>query len=134
MVYIDKIVRGYLEKRQERYRIPDTLHAPTPFASLTPVVTGVVIQDQGPESCIVVEGNDLWFCYQLSINGVSVSIPPNIVSGSSIKVVVPESGGLSEVNDGEMITIVIDSHFCERQSVPTIVHKKVIMILIQYLS
>ena len=129
MVYIDKIVRGYLEKRQERYRIPDTLHTPTPFASLTPVVTGVVIHDQGTETCIVVDGNDLWFCYQLIINGVTVSIPPNIVSGSSIKVIVPGSGGLSNVNDGEMITIVIDSHFCERQSVHTTVHKKVIIIL-----
>ena len=127
-IYVEKIIRGYLEKRQEHYKIPDSLRAPSPFASLTPDVTGVVLHDQGPDPCIVVEGINLWFCYYLKINEISISIPPNTTSGTSIRVTIPdgEVSGLSEVSDGDMITIVLDSHFCASQSVNLTIHKKVI--------
>lgn len=52
---------------------------------VTPELDEVQIHHHGNQSAIVIEGRNLWFCYQVSFRGLKVPIPASDISGSSIR-------------------------------------------------
>ena len=126
--YCQKMYRGYLEKDPE-YKIPPLAkRSPDPADDMKPMVTGIKIHEHGSEVALVLEGRNLWFCYQLSINGENTSTPACDISGTSIKLNFDKGSrtSLSSLTDGEEIKVKVHNHFLKSPS-PTVlkVQKKV---------
>ena len=83
--YSSSIFENYLDK-SPKYSFPDVLrHALGDVDESKPSICEVQIHHHGNESAVVMEGSNLWFCYQLSFRGLKLSVPASNISGSSIQ-------------------------------------------------
>ena len=83
--YSNSVFENYLDK-SPKYSFPDALrHALGDVDDSKPSIYEVQIHHHGNESAVVMEGNNLWFCYQLSFRGLKLSVPASDISGSSIQ-------------------------------------------------
>ena len=80
---------------------------------LKPSVTSVELHSHGNELAIVVEGSNLWFCYQVSIGGHTVQTPAHDLSGISIHFNIPKEESKVKVEKGEVM-VVLCSHFSKK--------------------
>jgi len=89
---------------------------------LKPTVTSVELHSHGNELAVVVEGSNLWFCYQISIGGHTVQTPAHDLSGTSIQLNIPMEESKVKVEEGKVM-VVLCSHFSKKplnKEVPTI--------------
>ena len=83
--YSKSIFESYLDK-SPKYSFPEVIrHALGDVDDSKPSVCEVQIHHHGNESAVVMEGSNLWFCYQLSFRGLKLSVPASDISGSSIQ-------------------------------------------------
>ena len=80
---------------------------------LKPTVTSVELHSHGNELAIVVEGSNLWFCYQISIGGHTVQTPAHDLSGTSIQLNIPMEESKVKVEKGEVMAVLC-SHFSKK--------------------
>ena len=84
--FSDDIFVGYLDKHPE-YSIPKSMESVIlgDVEDLKPEIHDIIqIHHHSNQSAIVIEGHNLWFCYQVSFRGHKVLIPASDISGSSI--------------------------------------------------
>jgi hypothetical protein len=83
--YSSSIFENYLDK-SPKYSFPDVQrHALGDVDDSKSCICEVQIHHHGNESAVVMEGSNLWFCYQLSFRGLKLSVPASDISGSSIQ-------------------------------------------------
>ena len=103
--YCQKIFRSFLEKFPEY--IPPSLakQFPTELTMLKPSVTSVELHSHDNELAVVVEGTNLWFCYQISIGGHTVQTPAHDLSGTSIQFNIQREESKVEVEEGKVMVV-----------------------------
>ena len=117
--YSKKIFIGYLD-RDPKYSIPSTpKHAPGEISDLKPNADSMELRRLGSETAIVLEGSNLWFCYQVIIGSHTVKTPARDLSSSSIQFNVQKEDHKIVIEDGK-VKVVIHSHFAKpiKQDVP----------------
>ena len=72
---------------------------------LKPSVTSVELHSHGNELAVVVEGSNLWFCYQVSIGGHTVQTPAHDLSGTSIQFNIQREESKVEVEMGKVMAV-----------------------------
>ena len=74
-------------KRHPEYNLPTSPKAPPPDVDgLKPFLSSVVNHRHGNELAVAIEGSNLWFSYQISLNGTEkISIPGDKSNGTSIQ-------------------------------------------------
>ena len=84
--YSNSIFENYLDK-SPKYSFPNhgLRHALGDVEDSKPSIYEVQIHHHGNESAVVMEGSNLWFCYQLSFRRLKLSVPASDISGSSIQ-------------------------------------------------
>ena len=83
--YSKTIFESYLDKTP-KYTFPEVKQqALGDVDDSKPAIYEVQIHHHGNESAVVMEGSNLWFCYQLSFRGLKLSVPASDISGSSIQ-------------------------------------------------
>ena len=111
--YCQKIFRSFLEKAPE-YTPPSSVkQSLTELTILKPSVTSVELHSHGNELAVVVEGSNLWFCYQISIGGHTVQTPAHDLSGTSIQFNIPKEDSNVEVDKGKVMAVLY-SHFSKK--------------------
>ena len=84
-LYSKNIFDAHLDK-PPKYTFPETpKHAIGDVNDLRPCVSEILIHYHGNESAIVLEGENLWFCYQISFRGHKVPVAAADVSDTSIQ-------------------------------------------------
>jgi len=123
--YCQKIFRSFLEKFPE-YTPPSPAKQPhVELTMLKPSITSVELHSHGNELAIVVEGSNLWFCYQISIGSHTIQTPAHELSGTSIQFNIQREESKIEVVE-EKVGIVVYSHFSKKPLNYTVpVHWKV---------
>ena len=111
--YCQKIFRSYLEKCPGYIFPHSPKQAPTELTMLKPSVTSVEIHSHGNELAVVVEGSNLWFCYQISVDGHTVQTPAHDLSGTSIQFNIQREESKVKVEEGKVM-VVLYSHFSKR--------------------
>ncbi len=107
--YSQKLFRAFLD-RAPKYDLPPlSKHTPGVVDLLRPSIEAVELCNHGSEKAVALEGRNLWFCYQISVGGHSVKIPPQDLSGTSIQFNVPHSKAI--VTDGGFVKVTTQSHF-----------------------
>ena len=103
--YCQKIFRSFLEKFPEY--IPPSLakQFPTELTMLKPSVTSVELHSHDNELAVVVEGSNLWFCYQISIGGHTVQTPAHDLSGTSIQFNIQKEESKVKVEEGKVMAV-----------------------------
>ena len=87
MEYSKDIFECYLDKHP-KYLFPGyKQHAPDDLNNLRPSIEGIQIHHHGNQYAVVVEGKNLWFCYQISFRGQKLPIPASEISGSAIQLI-----------------------------------------------
>ena len=126
--YCQKMFRGYLDKDPE-YKIPPLpKKSPESVESLRPMVSDFKVHEHGSEMALVIEGSNLWFCYQLSVNGESTDTPACDITGTSIKLNLDKDSrtSLSSLTDGQEVKVKVHNHFFKSLSPAVVkVQKKV---------
>lgn len=124
-VYLNKIIRGYLEKG-EKYTIPTSRQMSLPCGKVVPSISNLFLHVQGSDMFLIVEGSNLWFCYQLR-SGKHLSIIPNETNGTFMKFIISNNKVkfFVDITDGQIFHGHLDSYFFEPLPVHTVVHKKV---------
>ena len=85
--YSKDIFECYLDK-QPKYPFPvSKQHALGDLNNLRPSIEGIQIHHHGNQCAVVVEGSNLWFCYQISFRGQKLPIPASEISGSAIQLI-----------------------------------------------
>ena len=108
-MYSKKLFIGFLD-RDPKYRIPSApKYAPGEIDHLKPSIDSVELHHLGSETTIVLEGSNLWFCYQVSIGAQSIETPARDISGSSIQF---NFSHKSITEDGKM-KVVLHSYFAK---------------------
>ncbi len=135
--YCKKLFRGYLDRAPE-YPIPSPGQAPSPVSNIKPVVTGITLHDHGSELALVLEGQNFWFCYRLSICGESFGTPAAKITGTSIKLNIATKDSkhsLSSVTNDQELTAKVFCHFLKAPQEATLkVQKKVCFSLVKHLK
>jgi hypothetical protein len=112
LVYSSCVFENYLDK-SPKYSFPDVLqHALGDVDDSKPSIYEVQIHHHGKESAVVMEGSNLWFCYQLSFRGLKLPVPASDISGSSIQfngVKVPTESTAAISSGKEIVNLL--SHF-----------------------
>ena len=93
-IYHKNILRGYLDKEPECYKIPPfkTSESVQRVKSLLPIITKVELHlhkhPDGKELAVIITGDNLWFCYYVEIYLVSetlkIYISPKDITGKQI--------------------------------------------------
>ena len=124
--YCQKIFRSSLEKFPEYTPPSPTKQSPVELTMLKPSVTSVELHSHGNELAIVAEGNNLWFCYQISIGGHTVQTQAHDLSGTSIQFNVQREESKIKVVE-EKVEVVVCNHFSKKKPPNNIVpvHRKV---------
>ena len=80
---------------------------------LKPSVTSVELHSHGNELAVVVEGSNLWICYQISVGGHTVQTPAHDLSGTSIQFNIQREDSKVKVEEGKVMAVLY-SHFSKR--------------------
>jgi len=111
--YCQKIFRSFLEKIPEYTPPSPSKQSPVELTMLKPSITSVELHSHGNELAIVAEGNNLWFCYQISIGGHTIQTPAHELSGTSIQFNIQREESKIEVEE-EKVVVVVYSHFSKK--------------------
>ena len=117
--YSKKIFIGFLD-RDPKYSMPSApKHAPGEVSDLKPSADSVELRRLGSETAIVLEGSNLWFCYQVIIGIHTVKTLARDRSSSSIQFNVQKENHEIATEDGK-VKVVLHSHFAKpiKQEVP----------------
>ena len=117
--YTKKVFNGFLD-RDPKYSIPSApKHAPGEISDLKSSADSVELSRLGSETAIVLEGSNLWFCYQVTIGTHTVKTPARDPSSSSIRFNVQKENHKIVTEDGK-VKVVLHSHFAKpvKQEVP----------------
>ena len=99
--------------RDPKYSIPSApKHAPGEISDLKPDVESVELCRLGSETAIVLEGSNLWFCYQLIVGTHTVKTPARDLSSSSIQFNFQKENHKIVTEDGK-VKVVLHSHFAK---------------------
>ena len=117
--YSKNMFVGFLD-RDPKYSIPSApKHAPGEISNLKPSADSVELRRLGSETAIVLEGSNLWFCYQVIIDTHTVKTPARDLSSSSIQFNVQKENHKIVTEDGK-VKVVLHNHFAKpvKQEVP----------------
>lgn len=108
LVYIRrKLFHCYLEK-EPNYSLPLVpKHVLREVEDLKPSLEAVNICHHGGETTVVLEGRNLWFCYQTTVGEHHQLLPAQKATASSIQFNLP----LKSVAKGEKVKVSLQSHF-----------------------
>ena len=124
--YSKDMFECYLDK-QPKYLFPGSKQrALSDLNNLRPSVEGIQIHHHGNQCAVVVEGSNLWFCYQISFRGQKSAIPASEISGSAIQLIIDNMSGKIEALSSGREYVTLYNHFKSkaiRQDVD--VHEKV---------
>ena len=86
LVYIQKkLFRAFLEK-EPNYTFPSAQKlAPLIVPNLKPTIEAVKIRHHGDRTSVAVEGENFWFCYNVTVGHHSRRLPSQDITGSSIQ-------------------------------------------------
>ena len=86
IVYIrKKLFRAFLEK-EPNYTFPSAQKlAPPIVPNLKPTIEAVKIRHHGDRTSVAVEGENFWFCYNVTVGHDSRRFPSQDFTGSSIQ-------------------------------------------------
>ena len=106
-----KIFLGILEQ-EPNYTIPPfQKHSPREANLTRPAIEAVELRHHGSETAVVLEGKNLWFCYQIAVGGCTQTIPPDILSASSIQFNISREKKM--VMEGEKVKVALHSYFAK---------------------
>ena len=77
---------------------------------LKPSLEAVNICHHGGETAVVLEGKNLWFCYQTTVGGHHQLLPAQKATASSIQFNLPHKAVVTTVEDGK-VRVSLQSHF-----------------------
>jgi len=120
--YCQKIFQSFLEKLPEYTPPSHPKQSPVELTMLKPSITSVELHSHGNELAIVAEGNNLWFCYQISIGGHIIQTPAHELSGTSIQFNIQREKSKIKVVE-EKVGVSVYSHFSKKplsNSVPVL--------------
>ena len=80
------------------------------MAELKPSVLAVDIGHHGNETAVVLEGENLWFCHQVTVGGHHELLPAQKATASSIQFSIPRKDSAIIVED-EKVKVSLQSHF-----------------------
>ena len=111
LVYIrKKLFRGFLEK-EPNYTFPSGQKlAPPIVPNLKPTIEAVKIRHHGDCTSVAVEGENFWFCYNVTVGHHSRRLPSQDITGSSIQFNGPQHK-TSTATEGGKISVSLQSHF-----------------------
>ena len=97
-----KLFFGYLDKTP-KYSLPSApAHPPGMMVELKPSVRAVDIYRHGNETAVVLEGENLWFCHQVTVGGHHEPLPAQKATAVSIQFNVPHKDGAIKVEAGKV--------------------------------
>lgn len=124
-LYSQKLFLAYLQK-PPKFMIPSLPRVPKPLGIVKPTITSLVLHEHGNEIALAVEGNNLWFCYQMTVGGVHIETPTKkLVSGTSIKFNTEKEHSKLKFSDNENVNVTVYSYFTKPTTNLIIAHKKV---------
>ena len=105
-----KLFRGYLEK-EPNYTFPTAQKlAPPIVPNLKPTIEAVKIRHHGDRTSVAVEGENFWFCYNVTVDCHSRCLPSQEITGSSIQFDGPHHK-TSTVTEDRKVNVSLQSHF-----------------------
>ena len=117
--YQSSIFRCYLEKEPSKFLIPDRSGIVQAVKFLEPNIKGLECHLYPKENVLVVEGDNLWFCYMVFIgeeNEKRISLPAHSISRKSIQV------NYKQTSQDSRDTREYGSYTCERMQVTLLSH------------
>ena len=117
--YSKKVFIGFLD-RDPKYSIPSApRHAPGEISDLKPNADAMELRHLSSETAIILEGTNLWFCYQVIIGTHTMKTPARDLSSSSMQFNVQKENHKIVTEDGK-VKVVLHSHFVKpvKQAVP----------------
>ena len=119
---------GFL-KRPSEYNLPTSRKGPPPDVDgLKPTLSSVVLHRHGDELAVTVEGSNLWFSYQISLQDTEkITIPGDKSNGTSIQYTLNGDQENKIAVEGKVVKVSLHNRFSSKpakEHVP--VHKKVI--------
>jgi len=111
--YCQKIFRSFLEKCPEYTSPSPAKQLPVELTMLKPSITSVELHSHGDELAVVVEGSNLWFCYQISIGSHTIQTPAHDLSGTSIQFNIQREESEIEVVE-EKVWVVVYNYFSKK--------------------
>ena len=129
--YAKKVFRAFLEKSttsEPAYKIPlSPKCVPPELPDLTPSLMSVQLHRHGNELAVVVEGSNLWFSYQIALQGMPrVPIPGRKSSGCEIQFNVKGNDSIA-LEDGKVkeVRVTLHSYFSKPMKVDVPLQHKV---------
>ena len=129
--YAKKVFRAFLEKsttREAVYKIPSSpKYVPLELSDLKPSLTSVQLHRHGNELAVVVEGSNLWFSYQIALQGMPrVPIPGSKSSGCEIQFNIKGDDSIA-LEDGKVkeVRVTLHSYFSKTTKVDVPLQHKV---------
>ena len=125
LVYIrKKLFRGFLEK-EPSYTFPSAQKlAPPIVPNLKPMIEAVKIRHHGDNASVAVEGENFWFCYNVTVGCHSRRLPSQDITGSSIQFDGPQHK-TSTVTEDRKVHVSLQSHFFKNVNQEVQVDEKV---------
>ena len=80
------------------------------MAELKPSIRAIDICHHGNEIAVVLEGENLWFCYQVTAGGHHELLPAQKATAISIRFNIPRKEGAINVESGK-VKVSLQSHF-----------------------
>ena len=125
LVYIrKKLFRGFLEK-EPNYTFPSGQKlAPPLVPNLKPTIEAVKIRHHGDHTSVAAEGENFWFCYNVTVDRHNRRLPSQEITGSSIQFDGPQHK-TSTVTEDRKVPVSLQSHFFKNVNQDVQVDEKV---------
>ena len=128
--YTRKVFRAFLEKSttcEAAYKIPlSPKYIPLELSELKPSLMSVQLHRHGNELAVVVEGSNLWFSYQIALQGMPrVPIPGSKSSGSEIQFNIEGDSITLEYDQMKEVRVTLNSYFSKTTKVDVPLQHKV---------
>ena len=122
------LFHGYLDE-SPKYSLPSSHRPPRVMVELKPSVRSVDICHHGNEIAVVLEGENLWFCHQVTVGGHHELLPAQKATASSIQFNIPRKDGVINV-EGEKVIVSLHSHFFKPNKEAIMVNVEVMIIIL----
>ena len=124
-MYIQKkLFHAFLEK-EPNYTFPSAQKlAPPIVPNLKPTIEAVRIRHHGDRTSVGVEGENFWFCYNVTVGHHSRRLPAQEITGSSIQFDGPQHK-TSTVTEDRKVNVSLQSHFFKNVNQDVQVDEKV---------
>ena len=104
------LFHGYLDQAPKLSLPSSPAHPPGGMAELKPSVRAVDICHHGNETAVVLEGENLWFCHQVTVGGHHELLPAQKATASSIQFSLSRQDNSISIEDGR-VEICLQDHF-----------------------